>query len=190
MASADTVTLIGVGNDVWNGVRPGPYAATLNGSSINMVCVSFDRHVSVGQTWDVTVNMLTPDGVSNSLYAGQMDALSRYQQAAWLYDQMSVYADQRGDIQGAIWNIFNSGTTPDTAGSNAWLSMAQSQNFAGYDFSRFRILTPFDRTANGPQENITTVPEPATMLLLGTGLAGVAAKLRRRHRVNSGSEKA
>ena len=110
-ASADTVTLTGAGNTIWS--------ATLNGNSITMVCVSFDRHVSVGQTWQVTVNELTAAGVANALYGSQPDALAKYQQAAWLFDQMNLLPNQKGDIQGAIWNIFNSGSSSDTAGSAA-----------------------------------------------------------------------
>ncbi len=187
-AAADTVKLTGVGNTVWSGVYAGPYSATLNGASISMVCVSFDRHVSVNQTWQAAVNPLTASGVANGLYGAQANALLKYQQAAWLFDQMGVQPNQAGEIHGAIWNIFNPVATPDTNGSNAWLSVAQNQNFTNYDFSKFRILTPADRSANGPQENLTTVPEPATMFLLGTGLAGVAGAARRRSKARRSSE--
>jgi hypothetical protein len=180
-ASADTVQLLKVGDEIPAIGFAGPYQATLNGSSITMVCMSFDRNVALGQTWEVTVNELTAEGVANSLYGDQDDALFRYQQIAFLTDQLALHPDASGDIQVAIWNIFNT-DTPDTAGSAAWLALAGSQDFTGYDFSNFRILTPTDRSSAGPQENIVTVPEPTTMLLLGTGLAAIGAKFRKRRR--------
>ncbi len=181
-ASADTVKLIKLGEQFAPGEFAGPYQATLNGDPITMVCVSFDRHVRVGQTWEVSVNEITLSGVANALYGGTANALSKYQQAAFLTDQLALNPNENGAIQTAIWKLFNA-ATPDFGNAGAWLALAQNQDFSGYDFSKFRILTPTDRSAGGPQENLTTVPEPTTMLLLGTGLTAIAAKVRRRRRV-------
>ena len=182
-ARADQLTLTGVSSSGFAGYAAGPYYGSLNGHSITMVCDSFDRHNSIGQTWQVSVNSFSDlNFLSNVLYGGQVNALAKYRQAAWLYDQLLSHQSQAGDIQGAIWNLFNPTITPDTLGSNVWLALAQAQNFAGYDFSKYRFLTPLDRTVNGQQEMITTTPEPATLALLGTGLAGVASTLRKRRR--------
>jgi len=185
-ARADSVTLVSIGTNTFQGTSAGPYSGLLNGDPISMMCLSFNRHVQVGQTWDVAVNMLDAAGVANALYGGQANALLKYQRAAWLYDQLTASPNQASAIQGAIWNIFNA-STPDTAASIQWFSAAMNANLAGYDFSRFRILTPSDRSKYGPQEMMTTVPEPMTMLLLGSGLLGVAAKVRK-HRKRNGAD--
>ncbi|HET6669772.1 MAG TPA: PEP-CTERM sorting domain-containing protein [Pyrinomonadaceae bacterium] len=42
-----------------------------------------------------------------------------------------------------------------------------------------------DGNSQKPNGSITTVPEPASMLLLGTGLAGIASRLRKRRKENN-----
>lgn len=187
-AQADPLTLVSFGSNTFAGNRAGPFEGALSGSPITMVCLSFDRYIQVGQTWNVSINSLDALGVANALYGSQSDALLKYQRAAWLYDKILATPSEAGAIQGAIWNIFTA-STPDTAASNRWFSMALNANLVGYDFSRFRILTPDNRGRYGAQEMMTTVPEPTTMLLLGSGLLGAAASARRRRRHAAANDK-
>jgi hypothetical protein len=185
-AHADTVTLqlTGVNPAQQGGYHVGPATGTVNGTPITMVCDDFAHRVSVGQTWTATVNLFSD--LSGARFASLPDALAKYQQAAWLFDQFTLNPAATGDIQFAIWSLFTP-TTPTSAGVMNWLNLAAGQNLANYDFSGFRVYTPVDCSKNSPQEFIAKVPvapvpEPTTLLLLGSGLAALASVLKKRNR--------
>lgn len=183
---ADGLTLQNPGNNVMGGVYVGPYTftGTIDGQSgsFQLVCDDFADEVYGGESWNVTTATLP------SLPNVQFTGPTQYQEVAWLAQELfqNLGSPQSvGDIQWAIWDIFDanaSSTDPygtlsasDQDNIANWLSAAESQ-YANGSYSNVTFYTPIIGTQPSgdgrPQEyvGLTATPEPGAFVLVGLGL--------------------
>ncbi len=185
VASADsipvTMTLLGVGTNNSGGYYTYPYYFSINGGkSTALMCDSFTNHVSIGESWSAHVTGLLS---GKGLYGNQ---LTDYKAAGIIF--MSVMSGKVSATTGnwAVWNLFTSGITTNAAVLALDQSALASAKYTpASNFKNLVLYTPVGATpGHGPQEYIgyrtLSTPEPGTMMMLGTGLIGIAGLMRRK----------
>lgn len=196
----------------------GRYTGTLQARpgapTIDLYCIDYINDAHFGKVYYANVTNLGNNAVLNKTrrndgnlgpMADGADALDIYRKAAWLtsfYKTTPMTSSGWGNLQAAIWELFNPGNPNGGANANVvgteawWLKQvntfyADQSSWNGYEWGKYSVIT--DSKAKGLkvggfQEFITDVeiaPEPGTMVLLGTGLLAVAGMAVRRRKAQA-----
>jgi hypothetical protein len=177
-ARADTLTF----NNNPTGTEIGPYSLTLNTTPISLFCLNDQNFIQAGESWDVYV-------VNGAFFFGSVAGSTgfQYEEEAYIYSQYN--GSNATDIQDALWTIFDPSTLNTDANSPGLVQAAA--NFNGYTTS-FLSQTTFyiwdggsitNQDQNYPPQNFagtSPVPEPSSLMLLGSGFVGLAGIVRRK----------
>jgi hypothetical protein len=186
LAATSLPALAGTVNMQFTGVSGGhsyagaytyPYDLKVNGGPNQwMMCISYDEHISVGETWKATV-----------VSVGSLDpnAYLLDYEAAFLFKMAEADHGAHPEINVAAWWLLE-GAPSLNAPAHSLQLLAQNQIYSKGEYSDVLLYTPIAGSQSGtlgtPQAFLGSTPEPGTLALFGSGVIGLSGLLRRRLR--------
>jgi hypothetical protein len=179
IGSTVTVELTGTQGASYGGDYVYPYYFSINGSSTasSLMCISYDNEISFGESWTATITT-----ASTPLE----------KEAVWLFNDANAAiaagktAEQIAD-QWAAWELFSTNAQKATAPAGAATQLALAEAAYASEpanfYAGFVIYVPVAGSQPSgddlPQDLIgyAHAPEPGTLVLLGTGILGLAGFL-------------